>query len=221
MRVRGRVLTYSPVCLGLGDTNLYPVGDEVRAEQRPGRVDRMGGQLLGSHWGKVAGPSPLRVICEGRPPSHAILRMEPISSGVSSLWEGTLMDNEPSLWAAGWSTFAGVMMILGGIYWGIVGLIGLANDEFFVVGQEYVFKFDITTWGWIHLILGIVVAIAGFLIFSGAVWARTVGVIIAGLWALAAFAWLPWYPIWAIILIAIAVSVIWALTVHGRDVAAT
>jgi hypothetical protein len=131
------------------------------------------------------------------------------------------MDNEPSLWAAGWSTFAGVMMILGGIYWGIVGLIGLANDEFFVVGQEYVFKFDITTWGWIHLILGIVVAIAGFLIFSGAVWARTVGVIIAGLWALAAFAWLPWYPIWAIILIAIAVSVIWALTVHGRDVAAT
>jgi uncharacterized membrane protein (DUF106 family) len=72
-------------------------------------------------------------------------------------------------------------------------------------------------WRWIHLILGIVVLLAGFSLFSGAVWARTVGVIMAVISALVGFAWLPYYPIWGIIFIAIAVAVIWALTAHGRD----
>jgi hypothetical protein len=50
------------------------------------------------------------------------------------------------------------------------------------------------------------------------VWARIVGVIVAVLWALFAFAWMPWYPVWAIMLVAISVSVIWALTAHGHDI---
>ncbi len=70
----------------------------------------------------------------------------------------------------------------------------------------------------IHLILGIVVVLAGFFVFTGAVWARTVGVVVAVLWALVAFAWLPWYPVWAVLLIAVSIFIIWALTVHGRDI---
>ena len=128
------------------------------------------------------------------------------------------MDDEPSGWAMGWTAFAGIMMVMGGIWWAIVGIIALANDTFYVVGPEYVFQFDVSTWGWIHLILGIVVVLAGFFVFTGAVWARTVGVIVALLWALLAFAWLPWYPVWAVLFIAVSIFVIWALTVHGRDI---
>ena len=129
------------------------------------------------------------------------------------------MDNEPSGWAMGWTAFAGIMMVMGGIWWAIMGIIALANESFYVVGPEYILQFDVTTWGWIHLILGIVVVLAGFFVFTGAVWARTVGVIVALLWALLAFAWLPWYPVWAVLLIAVSIFIIWALTVHGRDIA--
>lgn len=129
------------------------------------------------------------------------------------------MDNEPSGWVVGWSAFAAIMMVIGGIWWIIAGIVAIANDTFFVVGQEYIFQFDVTTWGWIHLILGIVILLAGFYVFSGAVWARTIGVIVAVVWALVGFAWLPWYPVWAILIIMAAIFVIWALTVHGRDIA--
>ena len=128
------------------------------------------------------------------------------------------MDNEPSGWVVGWSAFAAIMMVIGGIWWIIAGIVAIANDTFFVVGQEYIFQFDVTTWGWIHLILGVVILLAGFYVFSGAVWARTVGVIIAVVWAIVGFAWLPWYPVWAILIIMAAIFVIWALTVHGRDI---
>ncbi len=128
------------------------------------------------------------------------------------------MDDYPSGWAVGWTGFAGIMMVLGGIWWIFAGIVALANDTFYVVGPEYIFQFDVTTWGWIHLLLGIVILLAGFYVFTGAVWARTVGVIVAVLWALIAFAWLPWYPIWGILLISISVFVIWALTMHGRDI---
>ncbi len=125
---------------------------------------------------------------------------------------------QPSSTAAGLTVFAGVMMIMAGIFQAIQGVVALANDTFYVVGQEYVFQFDVTTWGWIHLIMGIVVAAAGFFVFNGAVWARTVGVIVAVVSALFNFAWLPWYPIWSIAIITLNVFVIWALTVHGRDI---
>jgi hypothetical protein len=112
-----------------------------------------------------------------------------------------------------------MLMILGGGWWIMAGFIAIVNDEFFVATPEYVFQFDTTTWGWIHLVLGVVVLAAGFGLFSGAVWARTVGVVVAVIAGLVAFAWLPWYPIWAVLFIGVSVAVIWALTAHGRDVA--
>ena len=125
---------------------------------------------------------------------------------------------EPSGWAIGWITFAGTMMVLIGCFHVVAGLVALVDDEFFVATRNYVFEFDTTAWGWIHLLLGVAVGLSGGYLFTGSVVARTVGVLMACLSALAGFAWLPYYPIWGVTIIAIAVSVIWALTAHGRDV---
>lgn len=120
---------------------------------------------------------------------------------------------------AGWVMFAGVVMVIVGVFQAIAGLAGIIEDEFYLLGREYVFEFDATVWGWIHLMIGLVVLLAGFGVFSGNVLARTVGVLMAGLSMVAAFMWLPWYPVWAIVIIAIDIAVIWALTVHGRALA--
>jgi hypothetical protein len=129
--------------------------------------------------------------------------------------------NDYSNWAVGWAGFAGVMLIILGILDAIQGLTALFNDTFYVVGEEWIFEFNVTTWGWIHLIGGIILVLAGIGIFSGNVAARTVGVFVAAASALWNFAWLPYYPVWSIILIAIAIAVIWALTAHGRDITYT
>ena len=128
------------------------------------------------------------------------------------------MSEQPSAWAAGYAAFAGVVLILIGFFQAVAGLVAIVDDQFYVVGQEYVFQFDVTTWGWIHLIVGLIVLLSGFGVFTGNVLARTVGVIVAGVSALVAFAWLPWYPIWAVVIIALDIAVIWALTMHGRDI---
>ena len=120
--------------------------------------------------------------------------------------------------AVGWSGFAGVMLIVIGVFDAIQGLVAIVNEEFFVIGIDYILKFNVTTWGWIHLIGGIILILSGVGIFSGNVAARTVGVIVAGLAAIWNFAWIPYYPIWSLAIIAICVAVIWALTVHGRDI---
>jgi len=80
------------------------------------------------------------------------------------------------------------------------------------------FSFDLTSWGWVHLIVGVLVAVAGVFVLRGAVWARTVGVAVAAVSALLNFMWLPYYPVWSILIIAVDVLVIWALTAHGRDI---
>ena len=128
------------------------------------------------------------------------------------------MSAKPSGWAVGWIMFAAIMMLLIGFFHVMAGLVAIVDDNFYVATKEYVFQFDRTTWGWIHLILGIVVFIAGLSLFKGAIWARTVGVILGVISAVVGFAWLPWYPVWGILIVVIAVSVIWALTMHGRDV---
>lgn len=123
-----------------------------------------------------------------------------------------------SSWAVGWSGFAGIMLILIGVFDIIQGLVALINDEFFIVADDWVVRFNLTTWGWIHLILGVVLILSGIGIFSANVLARTVGVVIAGIAALFNFAWLPYYPEWSLIVIGICIAVIWALTARGDDI---
>lgn len=133
--------------------------------------------------------------------------------------EGGTVSDRPSGAAVGWTMFAAFMLILIGSFHIFSGLVGIIDDTFYAVGPKYVVQFDTTTWGWIHLVGGAVVLLAGFGLFSGAVWARTVGVIVALISAMVSFAWLPWYPIWGIAIIVIDIAVIWALTAHGRDIA--
>jgi hypothetical protein len=120
--------------------------------------------------------------------------------------------------AVGFTFFASTMMVLIGAFHAIAGLTGIIENQFYVATPNYIFQFDVTTWGWIHLIWGIVVLLAGFSLWTGAVWARTVGVYLAVLSAIANFAFIPYQPVWSIVMIAIAVTVIWALTAHGRDI---
>jgi len=127
------------------------------------------------------------------------------------------MSERPSAWAAGYATFAGVVLVMVGFFQAIAGLVAIVDDQFYVVTQEWVFQFDTTTWGWIHLIVGVIVLLSGIGIFSGNVLARTVGVLAAGISAVVAFMWLPYYPVWAVVIIALDIAIIWALTMHGRD----
>jgi hypothetical protein len=124
------------------------------------------------------------------------------------------MDNDDSSWgwAVGFTAFAAFMMLLMGFFQAAVGLVALLNQDFYAVTEEYVFAFDVGTWGWVHLIWGIIVLAAAFAVLRGAVWARLLGSVLAVLSALQAFLFLPYQPFWSIIIIAASVMVIWALT---------
>ncbi|MFE9258329.1 hypothetical protein [Streptomyces sp. NPDC006879] len=120
-------------------------------------------------------------------------------------------------WAAGGSLFAGALMIIGGFFGVFEGIAGIASDEVYARVGDYTFKFDLTAWGWIHLILGIIVIIVGWGILQGAEWGRVVGIIVASLYVLAHFLWLPYQPFWAIVAIAVGVFVIWALCTESSS----
>jgi hypothetical protein len=118
-------------------------------------------------------------------------------------------------WAVGFIMFAAIMMIMIGIFQAIAGLVAIFENEFYVATRNYLFQFDATTWGWIHLIGGLIIVFAGWGLLSGRTWARVVGITLAVLSAIANFAFIPYYPFWALIIIALDVLVIWALAAHG------
>jgi hypothetical protein len=126
-------------------------------------------------------------------------------------------DTRSSRLATGFITFAGVLMIMVGGFQSLVGLVAVLQDDFYVATENYVFELDPTAWGWIHLIVGIVVLLAGFGILAGQTWGRVVGVVLALISALTNFAFIPFYPFWSILIIALNVFVIWALLAHGSD----
>ena len=126
---------------------------------------------------------------------------------------------EPSGLAIGLIYFASAMLAVIGFFHIFYGIAAIAKDEFFVVSENYIFSFDVTAWGWIHLFWGLAVLVAGLSLYQGAVWARVVGVLAAVVSAVANFLTIPYYPFWSITILALDVFVIWALTVHGRDAA--
>ncbi|MSO88181.1 MAG: hypothetical protein EXQ71_11795 [Acidimicrobiia bacterium] len=128
------------------------------------------------------------------------------------------MSEQPSAAAAGWSLFAAIILTIAGMFQIIAGTSAILKDNYIVISDNYVFQLNLTQWGWIHLGLGILLVLVGMGILSGNVVARTIGVIIAALSAIANFAFIPMQPLWAIVIIAIDIAVIWALTAHGRDV---
>ena len=122
---------------------------------------------------------------------------------------------DPSGWAVGGVAFAGVMMIMIGTFQAIAGLVAIIDDDFYVVGQNYTFDIDTTAWGWIHLLLGAFVVLAGIYLFRGATWAAATAVVLAVISAIANFFFIPYYPFWSLLMIAMAIWVIWALTRPG------
>ncbi len=115
---------------------------------------------------------------------------------------------------------AGVLLAMVGLFHIVQGLVELIDKDFYAVTANWAFRFNVTTWGWLHLIGGLIALLAGFGLFTGNVLARTVAVIIAVLSAVTSFMSLPYYPWWSILIIAFDVLVIWALTAHGRDLVA-
>jgi hypothetical protein len=122
-----------------------------------------------------------------------------------------------SPWAITFLILAAVLMMVVGVFHIIEGLAAVINDQFFVVVNGYAYDMDVSTWGWIHLIGGIIVAISGFMLFTGALWARIVAVIVVIGSAILNFVTIPYCPVWSIIMLAVNGGVLWALIAHGRD----
>ena len=120
-----------------------------------------------------------------------------------------------SPWAVGGLVFASTIMIMVGIFQAFQGLAALLNDEFFVTVNDYTYELDLTTWGWIHLISGILVLIAGIALYSASAVAGVVAIVLAGLSAVTNFFFVPYYPLWSLLIIALAIYVIWAVTRSG------
>jgi hypothetical protein len=129
----------------------------------------------------------------------------------------TRAGREASPWAVGLILFAAIMMIMTGVFQALQGLVAIFENEFYVTTRNYTFQFDATSWGWIHLIIGLVVAFAGWGLLSGRTWARALAIALAVLSAIANFLFIPYYPFWALLIITLDVFVIWAIAAHGGD----
>ncbi|KJK48975.1 DUF7144 family membrane protein [Streptomyces sp. NRRL F-4428] len=112
---------------------------------------------------------------------------------------------------SGWLLFAGFLMVFGGLMMVFSGISAIARDDVFIPTPHYAYEFDLTGWGWIHLVLGVVVFCAGLAVIRGALWARIVGLALAGLSMVASFMWLPYTPFWALVLLAVDTLIVWAL----------
>lgn len=130
------------------------------------------------------------------------------------------MNTQRSSWAIGYAAFAATVLMMVGVMHFLAGLAGALEDEFYVATPNWVFQFDATTWGWIHMIGGVLLVLASLSIFKGHMYGRIIGTTAAAISAVANFAWLPYRDFWGLVMIFLDLAVIWALTVHGRDIAA-
>ncbi len=119
-------------------------------------------------------------------------------------------------WASGGVVFAGTVLIMIGVFQILMGISAIANDTFLVLRGDYVYNVDVTGWGWIHLGLGVLIVLTGLALFTGATWAKVAGIVLAVLSAVDNFLFLPYYPIWSLLLVALDVFVIWALAYSLR-----
>jgi hypothetical protein len=124
-----------------------------------------------------------------------------------------------STWAIGSFIFATAVMIMGGVFQTALGLGALFSEGFFSIDRDYAYGLDPTIWGWLHLGAGVLLILAGFYVFTGALWARLVGIGAALISAAIVFPSVPIYPVWAILIISIDVVMIWALTAYAGDFA--
>jgi hypothetical protein len=118
----------------------------------------------------------------------------------------------------GWIWFAGLVLVLVGTINAIEGLAAIVEDDVFVTtGEGGLLVFDLTTWGWVHLLLGALQILAGLALFSGATWARVTAIVLVMLSVIGHIAWLNAQPVWSVIVIVLDLLVLWALVVHGDE----
>jgi hypothetical protein len=123
--------------------------------------------------------------------------------------------SDVSGWAVGGVIFAGTIMMILGIFQAIEGLAAIFDDQFYVVTQNYTFDLDVTAWGWIHLILGVILVFIGWSLISRRPWAGVAAIVLAAISAISNFFFIPYYPFWSLLMIGLAVWVIWAVTRPG------
>jgi hypothetical protein len=124
-------------------------------------------------------------------------------------------DERESDWT-GLITFAGIMMVVAGVWHALAGIAALLNDNLYVSTPNYVYSLDLTGWGWGHLVLGALVTVTGGAILTGQTWGRIVGIVLVVLSLIANFLFIPWYPVWSLVIIGLDVAVIWALAAWRR-----
>jgi hypothetical protein len=113
--------------------------------------------------------------------------------------------------ALGLTILAAVLMMISGVFGFFEGLAAIIKGSFFVVLPNYAYSLSATGWGWLHLILGALVFVAGAALLADQTWARITGVVLAAFQTIASFVFLPYYPVWGIVVIALSLFVIWAL----------
>jgi hypothetical protein len=118
-------------------------------------------------------------------------------------------------WASGAIIFGATMLTIIGVFQAIAGFVAIVDDEFYVVARNYTFDIDTSAWGWIHLLIGIGLLATAWGLFSRSTWAGVTAIMLATLSAIANFFFIPYYPFWSIVVIALNVWVIWALTRPG------
>jgi uncharacterized membrane protein len=123
--------------------------------------------------------------------------------------------DDVSGWAVGGVVFAATVLMLIGVFQVIAGLVAIFDDDFYVVTRNYTFDLDTTAWGWVHLLIGILLVAVGFALFARSTWAGVAAIFLASLSAVANFFFIPYYPFWAIVVIALDIWVIWSLTRPG------
>jgi hypothetical protein len=126
-------------------------------------------------------------------------------------------DRRAMAWASGFAVFAGLMMIIVGLNQAFLGFAGVLGDDVYMPVQDYVYGLDLTTWGWLHLGFGLVLVLTGVSVLSGKAWARAAGIWLVMLNLVASFAFIPYYPVWAVLLIALNVAVIWGLARYDGE----
>lgn len=115
-------------------------------------------------------------------------------------------------WATGAVLFAGVMMMVIGFFQLVQGIAAILEDTIFVTTPNFFLEFDVTAWGWIHAAVGLLLILGGYALVSGKTWGRVLAIVLAILTACANFLFIPYYPWWSLLIIALCIWVIWAVT---------
>jgi hypothetical protein len=112
------------------------------------------------------------------------------------------------------STFAGSVIVIAGAWHLLQGVATLVNDGRYVGPPNYIYKFELTGWGWIYLVIGVFAVPVGAAVFTGQLWGRVVAILLAGVSVVVNFMFIPWYPLWSVLMIGLDIAVVWALVLY-------